>query len=105
MRSSEFDADRALIAVMTYTFARISAVVAMRVEDYFPNGKRWWVRLQEKGGKRHEMPAHTKLGQFLDEYRAAAGIRDHDKTPPLPLGSRRNRKLTDRPMPASMPMR
>jgi integrase/recombinase XerD len=36
--------DRALIGVMTYTFARISAVAAMRVEDYFPNGKRWWVR-------------------------------------------------------------
>jgi site-specific recombinase XerD len=56
--------DRALVAVMTYTFARISAVVAMRVEDYFPNGKRWWVRLQEKGGKRHKMPAHHKLEQF-----------------------------------------
>jgi hypothetical protein len=25
-----------------------------------------------KGGKRHEMPAHHKLEQFLDEYRAAA---------------------------------
>ena len=46
--------DRALIGVMVYTFARIGAVVAMRVEDYFANGKRWWVRLQEKGGKRHE---------------------------------------------------
>ena len=30
----------------------------MRVEDYYPKGKRWWVRLHEKGGKRHEMPAH-----------------------------------------------
>ena len=50
--------DRALIGVMTYAFARIGAVVAMRVEDYYPNGKRWWVRLHEKGGKRHEMPAH-----------------------------------------------
>jgi site-specific recombinase XerD len=43
--------DRALMAVMTYTFARISAVVGMRVEDYFANGKRWWVRLHEKGGR------------------------------------------------------
>src|ERR1700674_2186256 len=51
--------DRALIGVMTYTFARIGAVVAMRVEDYFANGKRWWVRLHEKGGKRHEMPASS----------------------------------------------
>src|SRR5271169_6480241 len=38
--------DRALIAVMTYALARIGAVVAMRVEDYYPEGKRWWVRLQ-----------------------------------------------------------
>ncbi len=45
--------DRALIAVMTFAFARIGAVVAMRVEDYSSNGKRWWVRLHEKGGKRH----------------------------------------------------
>jgi hypothetical protein len=49
------------MAVMTYSFARIGAVVAMRVEDYYPGGKRWWVRLHEKGGKRHEMPAHHKL--------------------------------------------
>ena len=35
--------DRALIAVMTYAFARIGAVVGMRVEDYYPKGKRWWV--------------------------------------------------------------
>jgi site-specific recombinase XerC len=49
--------DRALISVMTFAFARIGAVVAMRVGDYYPKGKRWWVRLHEKGGKRHEMPA------------------------------------------------
>lgn len=28
--------DRAIIAVMTYTFARVGAVVALAVEDYFP---------------------------------------------------------------------
>ena len=44
--------DRALIAVITYALARIGAVVAMRVEDYYPEGKCLWVRLHEKGGKR-----------------------------------------------------
>jgi site-specific recombinase XerD len=73
--------DRALIGVMTYAFARIGAVVAMRVEDYFANGKRWWVRLHEKGGKRHEMPAHHKLEAFLDEYLRAAGIGEDEKSP------------------------
>ena len=73
--------DRALIGVMTYTFARIGAVVAMRVEDYYPKGKRWWVRLHEKGGKRHEMPAHHNLEAYLDAYIEAAGIRDGGKVP------------------------
>ena len=31
--------DRALISVTTFAFARIGAVVAMRVEDYHPEGK------------------------------------------------------------------
>jgi integrase/recombinase XerD len=73
--------DRALIGVMTYAFARIGAVVSMRVEDYFANGKRWWVRLHEKGGKRHEMPAHHKLEAFLDEYIRTAGIAGDEKSP------------------------
>jgi site-specific recombinase XerD len=65
--------DRALIALMTYSFARVSAAVAMDVEDYHPQGKRWWVRLHEKGGKRHEMPAHHNLEAYLDAYIEAAG--------------------------------
>src|SRR6202047_3802303 len=43
--------DRAIIAVMTYTFARVGAVVALAVEDYFAQKKRWWLRLREKNGK------------------------------------------------------
>ena len=90
--------DRALIGVMVYSFARISAVVAMEVEDYFANGKRWWLRLHEKGGKRHEMPAHHKLEQFLDDYLDAAGIRDGGKTPLFRSAIGRTGILTDRPM-------
>jgi site-specific recombinase XerD len=90
--------DRALMAVMTYSFARIGAVVAMRVEDYYPGGKRWWVRLHEKGGKRHEMPAHHKLEQFVDEYLAAAGIREEGKTPLFRSAIGKTGVLTDKPM-------
>ena len=43
--------DRALIAAMFFSFARISAVLGMKVGDYFPKGKRYWFRLHEKGGK------------------------------------------------------
>jgi integrase len=90
--------DRALIGVMTYTFARIGAVVGMRVEDYYPNGKRWWLRLHEKGGNRHEMPAHHKLERFIDEYLDASGIRDAGKTPLFRSAAGKTGRLTENPM-------
>ena len=90
--------DRALISVMTFAFARIGAVVAMRVEDYYPKGKRWWVRLHEKGGKRHEMPAHHNLEAYLDSYIEAAGIRDGGKVPLFRSAAGRSGTLTEKPM-------
>jgi site-specific recombinase XerD len=39
--------DRALIGVMVYTFARVNAVIGMKVKDYFIQGRRGWVRLHE----------------------------------------------------------
>jgi site-specific recombinase XerD len=90
--------DRALISVMTFAFARIGAVVAMHVEDYFPKGKRWWVRLHEKGGKRHEMPAHHTLEAYLDAYIEAAGIRDGGKAPLFRSAVGRTGTLTEKPM-------
>jgi integrase/recombinase XerD len=74
--------DRALIALLLYTFARVSAAVGTNVGDYFPQGRRFWVRLHEKGGKQHDMPAHHLLETYLDEYPAAAGIAE-DKASPL----------------------
>jgi integrase/recombinase XerD len=74
--------DRALIALLIYSFARLSAALQMNVEDYYPQGKRWWVRLHEKGGKEHEMPAHHLLEQYLDAYVTAAGMAA-DKDAPL----------------------
>src|SRR3984885_2148490 len=73
--------DRALIGLMCYTFARVSAMVNMHVEDYYENGKRWWVRLHEKGGKRHEVPCHHNAESYLDAYLETAGIRSDMKSP------------------------
>jgi len=90
--------DRAFIAVMVYTFARVSAVASLKVEDYFPLKKRWWLRLQEKGGKVNEMGCHHKLEQYLDEYIAAAGIGEDKKSPLFRAAIGRTKKLSDRPM-------
>ena len=90
--------DRALISIMTFAFARIGAVVSMRVEDYYPQGKRWWVRLHEKGGKRHEMPAHHTLEAYLDAYIEAAGIRDNGKSPLFRSAAGRTGMITESAM-------
>jgi site-specific recombinase XerD len=74
--------DRALIATMIYTFARIRAVLQMNVGDYFGQGRRGWVRLHEKGSKEHAAPCVSRLENYLDAYLAAFGIAD-DKDGPL----------------------
>jgi site-specific recombinase XerD len=90
--------DRALIATMFFTFARVGAVVAMSVEDYYPQGKRSWLRLQEKGGKQHEMPAHHTLEEYLDGYIQAAGIVADRHGPLFRTATRSGDRLTENPM-------
>jgi integrase len=71
--------DRALIATLTYSFARIGAALKMKVEDLRPKGSAWRLRLHEKGGKHHEMPCHHSLAEALHAYIAAAGIAEDRK--------------------------
>jgi site-specific recombinase XerD len=66
--------DRALIATLTYSFARITAALKMKVEDIRPQGAGWRLRLHEKGGKHHAMPCHHALAEALHAYIASAGI-------------------------------
>ncbi len=60
--------DLALISVMTFTFARISAALAMDIKDYFPKGSRRWVCLHEKGGKYLEVPLHHTAEEYMHSY-------------------------------------
>ena len=71
--------DRALIATLTYSFARIAAALKMKVEDLRPRGAGWTVRLHEKGGKQHAMPCHHALAEALRAYIDAAGIAEDRK--------------------------
>ena len=71
--------DRALIATLTYSFARITAALRMRVEDLRPRGAGWELRLREKGGKQHVIPCHHALAELLLAYIAAAGMGEERK--------------------------
>jgi site-specific recombinase XerC len=73
--------DRALIALMVFSFARVGAALAMRVEDVYVQQRRLWVRLREKGGRRHEMPCHHTLEAYLHAYIDGTGIGEDPKGP------------------------
>ncbi len=86
--------DRALITLMVYSFARIGAALGMKIEDVYTQNRRLWVRLREKGGKRHEMPCHHNLEEYLMAYLDNANLRDDPKGPLFRTIGRGTRKLT-----------
>jgi site-specific recombinase XerD len=91
--------DRALIATLTYSFARIMAALRMKVEDLRPQGAGWRVQLHEKGGKEHVMPCHHALAEVLRAYIDAAGIAEDRKGWLFRTSPRHNATaLTEQPM-------
>jgi integrase len=76
--------DRALIGLMVYSFARIGAAFGTVVEDVYTQDRRLWVRLREKGGKRHAMPCHHNLEEYLTAYLDGAELRGGSKRATVP---------------------
>jgi integrase/recombinase XerD len=85
--------DRAIIGVMLFSFARVGATVALNIEDFYLQKGRRYFRLHEKGGKRHEIPAHPLAETYVSEYLAAAGRREGN---PLFRTINRKGQVTDR---------
>lgn len=87
--------DRALIAMMIYSFARIGAVLGMKVEDVHTQNRRLHLRLREKGGRPHTMPCHHNLETYLVAYIDAAGLASDPKGPLFrTFGRSKGRPLT-----------
>ena len=92
--------DRALIALMVYSFARIGAALGMQVEDVYTQNRRLWVRLSEKGGKAHAMPCHHNLEAYLTAYIEGAGLATDPRGPLFrTMGRIKGRPLTRTPLP------
>ena len=89
--------DRALIAAMVFSFARVSAVVNMNVEDFYQAGRKWKLRLHEKGGKYHEVLAHHNAEEYIHSYIATAKIADDKKGPLFRTTEGTSRVLTENP--------
>ena len=81
-------------AVLNDTFARVEVVVGMAVEDSIPSGpKRWSVRLHQKGGKGHTMPARRRLQEALGAYLSDVPLSADKKHPLFPTAPGRGRPL------------
>ena len=89
--------DRALSGLMVYTFARVGAALQIKIEDVYVQGRRTWIRLYEKGGKRHEMPCHHNLDEYLHAYINSAKLTEA-KSILFRTAPRRSGQLSDRPM-------
>jgi integrase/recombinase XerD len=88
--------DRALIGLMVYAFARVGAAVKMRVDDYFVQGRKGWVRLHEKGSKHTSLPCHHLLHEYLEEYINKDGPGERAEGPAVPDGRIEERQLVYR---------
>lgn len=91
--------DRALIALMIYSFARVGAAPAMRVDDVYTQNQRMWVRLHEKSGKYHAMPCHHSLEAFLAAYIDGAALAGDLRRPLFCTVGRGTGRLTRTPLP------
>lgn len=72
--------DRALIAFLVYTAARVGAVAKVTLGDLYETGGRASVHFLEKNGKSREIPLRSDLAGWIADYRGAAGLTG-DATP------------------------
>ena len=91
--------DRALIGLMVYSFARVGAALSLRGEDLYTQNRRLWVRLHEKGGKRHDVPCHHTLEAYLHDYMDGCALWEDRKGYVFRTIDRDTKTLSDRPMP------
>ncbi len=93
--------DRAIIATLVYTAARVGAVSKLNMKHLKQNSKGWSIRFSEKGGKSREIPVRSDLEEELFSYLDMASLRDEKSDSPLfRTAFRRSGRLTPRRMSA-----
>jgi integrase/recombinase XerD len=87
--------DRAILAVLIYTAARVGAVAKLTLKNLQNDGTQYSLRFAEKGGKSREVPVRHDLERLLLDYIQAVGIVEG---PLFRTASRRTKTLTARAM-------
>jgi hypothetical protein len=101
-----YDLSTTITAFKSWTPSRVclrfkcssTAVVNLKVEDYYPSGKRFLLRFKEKGGKEKDLPVHHRLEELLDEYLKATGLGAEPGSPLFPAALGKTGKLSRRPL-------
>ena len=88
--------DRAILGVMVYSFARVSAVIKLRVKDYQRQGMKAWLALDEKGGKHNRVPVHHQAIEYIEHYLQNSGLAEARDTPLFRSLTHRGTVLSDR---------
>ena len=70
--------DYAWLTLAASSWCRVSALGRLTLKDYQHSGKRSFISIEEKGGKRDRMPVHHKAQEALDQYLQAAAIEAAD---------------------------
>jgi site-specific recombinase XerD len=93
--------DRAIIAILIYTAARIGAVAKLDNEHYYDDGDQYYLRFAEKSGKSREIPVRHDLQGLINEYLSASGLVDDEpKTSLFRTTAGRTKRLTENRMTA-----
>lgn len=93
--------DRAVIAILIYTAARVGAVAKLRRNDFYESGDQFCLRFHEKGGKVREIPVRHDLQRWLHEYVRALPVPEAGThTPLFVTTTTRTKRLTSNPLTA-----
>jgi site-specific recombinase XerD len=87
--------DRAIIAVLIYTAARVGAVAKLTLKSLRHDGTQYALRFSEKGGKAREIPVRHDLELILLGYIEAAGVTEGSL---FRTAVRRTKQLTTKAM-------
>jgi site-specific recombinase XerD len=91
--------DKAVLATLIYTAARVGAVAKLRLRDFTDDGQQSVLKFREKGGIDRTIPVRHDLQQWLTEYRELLGSSE-DRAAPLFRTLTRSGTLSDHPLSA-----
>jgi integrase/recombinase XerD len=76
--------DKAIFSVLLYSWCRVSALISLTVTDYNERGGTRWLRFQEKRGKKHEVPVHSKAKEAVDLWLERSHLASNPSAPLFP---------------------